>query len=263
VTVRATTGSAVVALALAACGRLDFEAVPDAALTARCANAVGHDEDRDGIDDACDGCPHIYDPDQIDSDGDGVDDVCDPNPTVPTESIALFDPFTSLRPMWTLSGAMPTIVGDSAVIDALTEDATMSLSLVPANDYFEFGGSVGTSEPPNVKVEIMVTSDQPGYYYCELYDFGGGAIHFDFAYTLDGTTYSTGDIALLQAPLANGPFALSLQHAPGNVVCGTQWPPGGTEQNAIPGGLGENSVVFHVAGDQVQVGYFIQIHTGP
>ena len=250
-------------MALAACGRLDFGTVPDAPpTTARCAGAVDHDEDGDGIDDACDGCPHIYDPEQIDSDGDGVDDVCDPNPTIATESIALFDPFTSLRPIWMLSGAMPAIVGDSAVIDALDSDAVMALAVVPTTDYFEFGGSVGTAEPPDVKVEISVRGDQPGYYYCELYDFGGSMINFDFAYTLDGTSYSTGPITQLEAPLANAPFVISLQHAPPNTVCGTKWPPGGSDLEPIPTGLGENAVELHVVSDQVRVDYFIQIHTG-
>ena len=260
VTTRAT---AVSALALAAaCGRLDFGVVPDATVIARCANAVGHDEDGDGIDDACDGCPHIYDPEQIDSDGDGVDDVCDPNPTIPTESIALFDPFTSLRPIWMLSGgATPTIVGDSAVIDALNSDSVMALSVVPATDYFEFGGSVGAAQPPNVKVEISVKGNQPGYYYCELFDFGGTNINFDFAYTLDGTNYATGPITQLQAPLANAPFVLSLQHAPGSAVCGTKWPPGASDQDPIPQGLGEDSLELHVSSDQVRVDYFSQIPT--
>jgi len=39
---------------------------------------VNHDEDLDGIDDACDLCPTVTD-DKLDTDGDGVGNDCDPN----------------------------------------------------------------------------------------------------------------------------------------------------------------------------------------
>lgn len=52
-----------------------------------------HDEDRDGVADACDTCPHLPDPGQADGDGDGVGDACDPRPFSPGDRIALFLPF--------------------------------------------------------------------------------------------------------------------------------------------------------------------------
>ena len=244
----------------AACGRFGFDATVDAPAPA-CAIAVGHDEDGDGIDDACDGCPHIADPDQIDSDGDGVDDVCDPNPSVPTESIVRFDPFTSLRPMWTVMGATPTIDGDSATIDALGSDGVIELDDPPTFDYYEFGGAVGLNRQPDNKVEIYVKGPQAGYYYCELYDHGASMINFDLAYTLDGTTYATGPITPLQAPLANAAFVISLDQRPPNVDCGTSWPPSDTDHEPIPIGLAANRVALHVINDQVRIDYFIQIHT--
>jgi len=246
-------------LAPVACGRIDF--TPGDAPNGRDCVPVGHDEDGDGIDDACDGCPHIFDPDQIDSDGDGVDDVCDPNPTVPTESIALFDPFTSQLPIWTVSGAMPTYDGDSAFIDTMAQDSLLELAAPPGLDHYEFGGSIGASFPPNVKIEIMVTGDDAHYYYCELYDFGGTTIDFDRAYTLDGNQYFTGTIADLQAPLANGRWVLSLARRPPEVTCGTTGPPGATIPDTIPTGIAENLVDLHLAGDQVRLDYFIQIHS--
>lgn len=41
------------------------------------------DYDDDGIDDAFDNCPRVYNPDQRDSDGDGIGDACDNCPNVP------------------------------------------------------------------------------------------------------------------------------------------------------------------------------------
>jgi len=44
-----------------------------------CANPVGHDEDSDGFDDACDPCPFDTNNDG-DPDGDGIALACDPDP---------------------------------------------------------------------------------------------------------------------------------------------------------------------------------------
>lgn len=79
-----------------------------------------HDEDGDGVADACDTCPGIPD-DQNDSDGDGVGDLCDPNPLASNE-IVLFVSFADTNLWKTVSGNWPRD-GESLLYDALTLDA--------------------------------------------------------------------------------------------------------------------------------------------
>jgi len=43
---------------------------------------TGHDEDRDGIDDGIDPCPHLASANLGDTDGDGIGDDCDPYPNL-------------------------------------------------------------------------------------------------------------------------------------------------------------------------------------
>lgn len=95
-TVRRTLGS-VLAMAAAACEGGGAAAPADAPVVA------AHDEDGDGVADALDDCPHVADPDQADrgeravgAAADGVGDACDPEPAVPGDRIALFDPMIAL-----------------------------------------------------------------------------------------------------------------------------------------------------------------------
>ncbi len=80
-------------IAFAGCGRIDFGAVGGGGTGdgggPLCTG--GHDEDGDGIPDACDVCPTVVDLDQADRDGDGVGDACDPRPDTPGDYLAVFE----------------------------------------------------------------------------------------------------------------------------------------------------------------------------
>jgi hypothetical protein len=56
----------------------DSDAMRDAPIDAvMCPPTIIHDEDNDGLDDSCDGCPTVMDNPPTDSDGDGLPDACD------------------------------------------------------------------------------------------------------------------------------------------------------------------------------------------
>lgn len=88
---------------------------PDAPPVQPCAGGT-HDEDHDGIADACDVCPGIPD-DQADADNDGVGDACDPSSAVPHD-IALFLSFASDPQGWSKISGSWVNDGESMVYDA-------------------------------------------------------------------------------------------------------------------------------------------------
>lgn len=81
-------------------------------LDAPACSPIGHDEDQDGVDDACDNCPTVRNAAQANTmepsgAADAVGDLCDPNPTMPGDRIAFFVAFvpTDLA-MFTKTGAV-------------------------------------------------------------------------------------------------------------------------------------------------------------
>src|SRR5688500_3777092 len=70
--------------------------------SSECDGEVGHDEDGDGSDDACDACPYADDND-LDEDGDGIAGICDPDPTT-TNSVLKFAGFAAEDAELTLTG---------------------------------------------------------------------------------------------------------------------------------------------------------------
>jgi hypothetical protein len=69
-----------------------------------CPSPIGHDEDGDRIDDACDRCPMIANASDPDGDGDGVGEACDPDPARACEERLMFDGFGLHRPALVVTG---------------------------------------------------------------------------------------------------------------------------------------------------------------
>ena len=107
-------GVALVLLTAAGCGRFGFgERTASVDATDGVVACGTHDEDGDGVPDACDVCPATADADQADADGDGVGDACDVD-NASAQHIALFESFGAGDPPgWVTRGAAQWgVVGD-------------------------------------------------------------------------------------------------------------------------------------------------------
>lgn len=249
----------------AGCGRVGFDAAGvDASSDARpdappCA-ALGHDEDGDGVDDACDVCPHLVDPQQGDTDGDRVGDACDPLPTSPTERIAYFEPMTSLPMTWIVAGPAPVLRGDSVVFDGIPSGLRVTVPIPVGDDVITYGGRLGAGGMMARQI-TLVASEPNGYYYCELYD-SGSAAKFGATYTVDDVNFISLTEAVAQRPIENAPVMMSLGNRAPQLTCTTTWPSDMTTlTSGIPAGIVPDEILFVVLGLELELDYLIQIRT--
>ena len=205
----------------AGCGRLAFDApASDAAADARvCAAPVGHDEDGDGVDDACDGCPHLVD-DQRDRDGDGVGDACDPEPTVGRQSIAMFDPLIAPNARWTLDNA--TIDATGLHMTGTTGYANAQMTLGTTSDVMIVGVRASGAPASSYHVQISAGLDSTQYFYCERYANAVSEL-IQLTYTLDGNNYLHDGSDSFGSALINGSGTIALAINGDGVGCAVAW----------------------------------------
>jgi hypothetical protein len=247
---------------LAGCGRLSFgrEAPSiDSGPDARPCDPIGHDEDGDGFDDACDVCPQITD-DQLDTDRDDVGDACDPAPAT-AEQRTLFDPFTSARADWTFDQRV-TYQADSIGLPALSDSIGIQLNGTPGRTILEVGGRVTASGPAGGQMAIHI-GEQGGAnnYYCELYD-GTGSLFFMLTYTADDITYNTLDGVELGGLLDAGMYRITFVHTPPDLTCIATWK-GMRVQIGAPAPAGVPTDAMYVAANRIdtELDYFVRLTT--
>lgn len=145
---------------------------------------VDVDDDRDGIRNADDNCPGIYNPMQEDGDRDGVGDVCDPHPATAGDMIlatAFFDDFfDTFTPdnsaSWTVADGVATTA--QTPVDATATSLTLSLPDV-LDPSIEIGFTVdmfGPDTTPSSNVLIAglaYTNDDAS---CRVANNGGVAL---------------------------------------------------------------------------------------
>ncbi|HEY4177143.1 MAG TPA: hypothetical protein VGM90_09940 [Kofleriaceae bacterium] len=253
-----------IVLACCGCGRLAFDqdqSGRDASEPRVCDLPVGHDEDGDGVDDACDGCPHIADAAQIDTDGDGVDDACDPEPDNPRQTIAVFDPMTAPRPELTINGASSVYANDALTVDARDGYSYLALDHMMQNDVLELRATVVRGTAASHQLTITGADDNTGaLYYCELQDDPSG-FFWRLTYTYDTVDFQMPDEQVLTGTLDAATVTLRMVWAVPDARCDSDWPTTRELAGTIPSDINGDSTLIGIGGELLTLDYFIVIQT--
>jgi hypothetical protein len=256
---------------LGACGRVGFHAQPtgdappsddaraDARPDAGPCTAIGHDEDRDGIDDACDVCPHLPDPGQADADGDRVGDACDPEPDNPRQRIVFFDPFVDFSAWTTTGGAV--VMNDQLVLDVPADAGNARRPYTPGDDLFEIGATTapGQSTAESIIFVGLRRENSTSLQYCEFYD--GGSSIFELTYTTDGVNYPHGTVDPVSQRFMTGSGRLAYRAIGADVECAATWNGETLGATGTPPVIAPDQVEIYAENVTETIDWFIQIQT--
>lgn len=254
------------ALCLAGCGRFEFDALDGqrdaAAADARvCVVApVGHDEDRDAIDDACDVCPHLSDPDQRDGDGDEVGDACDPEPAVARQRITRFEPFIDNRAGWQTVNT--TLDATGAHINGVDGYADLRVPFVDGVYTHVMGATVLAAGAGAHHIQIVnYNSATTAYFYCEIYN-DGPTNTIALTYTFDGMEFLHDDIIGRQQPIVGASGMLSTTTDASEAVrCAAEWDGEAAAANGTRHGIVADELILAANNLDATIHWFVQIRT--
>lgn len=249
-------GFLAVAVTAAACGRVAFDPQVDAN-NADADVLATHDEDGDGIVDALDVCPHVFDPGQVDSDDDGVGDACDPQPTLPNR-IVRFEPFVNPTD-WSFDGA--TLDGESLIADTINGEMSASLALAPTRMMLQLMARIGAASDVNRRqLSLNAHEDDLRFFYCELFE-NTPIQKFGLVWTTDDFAFFTLAQSTPDVALAYQDLQLELQTGPGAAAaCTTTLPTSnGLLTGSVPNNITPMSITIYAQGIEVAIDYFIAI----
>jgi hypothetical protein len=257
--------TAVVALALTACGRFGFESEPgdggatgDAAQASCPGTARVPDEDNDLIGDPCDVCPHVADQAQEDRDGDRVGDACDPEIAIARQTIRFFHGFNADLPEWTGGGV---IEGGQLVVEVTNTESISVLGIPTGTSMLQVAGAiVGVGVDAQLFIGAAPGTD---LYYVELIVEGTGrrrSLMRDLS-----SVYTELDGVRDPQPIQPGPFVMSLSIG-ADQLSSTVEAAGTAPVSLMANGTGTingDMGVIYVNQLSVVFDYAIQIDTGP
>lgn len=254
------TSGLALALASISCGRLGFDPAEQSTDSGFvCAVPANHDEDTDGVDDACDNCPHVANDGQ-NSDNDGVGDACDPSPTT-AEDIAYFDPFTAMRPEWSFVGSV-SWDGERVVISSPTL-SVLEMPWTHTREQYSVGGRVLTGQQHPRQITLAMDASQQGSYYCELYDTQTPMDAFQVAATAtpDGVMYNVLDVETVIGTLDKHTFAIDLWRDEPSFACTIPWDGSHELRGAIPTEVAATQVEVVFQGVLAELDFLIIIRS--
>lgn len=254
-------------LVVAGCGRVGFDGVAaftdgpvrDSPRDAVPCVPVGHDEDADAIDDACDVCPHLANIDQADSDGDRVGDVCDPEPMNPRQRIVLFEPFTDLS-AWTIV-SNETSNGEELVLAAGGgAGRAVYRAYAPMDDIFEIGASTTASGAGQAILQLAFGSAGAAEYYCEHFDTGANDF-LQFTWTFNGSTFMHAGSVQATQRLAPGNGELRVRRTASTVRCDSTWSGETLTATGATPTIAVDRVALYAENITARISYFVEIRT--
>ena len=186
---------------------------------------LGHDEDGDGIPDANDFCPFLYDTANADGDGDGVGDLCDRAPALAQESWMFFATMTGNEPLIPAPTTSWVMNADDWHYASATNGETLAHAEAFVNVEIWVGVTFETLGGTGRQAAIIVQNGSTPYWYGEIFDNGSntnvniteytGSIYVARAAMNLTTTFPLGDAILRYSVHSGGPLIMSVQTTAG------------------------------------------------
>ncbi|MEO7094500.1 MAG: thrombospondin type 3 repeat-containing protein [Polyangiales bacterium] len=220
---------------------------------------VGHDEDADGVDDACDVCPHLPNVEQADKDGDRVGDACDPEPMNPRQRIVLFEPFTHLAG-WTIVSNEASNGNDLVLPAAGGAGKAIYRAYVPMDDVFQIGVTTMDGGAGQSIVQLAFGSDGTPEYYCELFDTGADNF-LQFTWTFNGTTFLHDGSVMSTQRLASGSGDLRVHRTASTVRCDATWSGDPVSLTGATPAITVSRMALYAENVTARISYLVQIRT--